>query len=360
MKDYILYQKLLREVEEGRVSASRAGDLTIFKYTQDTHIQGLWNETNRQARGIIFRDDGTVVARPFPKFFNLGEVSESMVENLPWHEEVEIYEKVDGSCGIGYRDIVTLECECCDGMGWKLATPGSMESDQAKMGTKILDQYDLRFLPENCTPVFEIIYPANRIVVNYKGETFLSLLAIFELNGEEWHPRRVDQIAEKCGFRRPARYNVDLRTQIPFEENSEGYVARFASGRRVKVKSPAYLRVHRLLDHMSPKGVIELIRGKEYGVTVKELPQGIQQDFDDIRAYVQQMHDQLRIEAEDIAARIPEGDRKTQALWIQANTPNALTGVVFGLLDKKSMGDKIWKIVLDKVKDEKTKTIPQE
>jgi hypothetical protein len=351
MKDYILYQKLLKEVQEGRVSASQAGDLTIFKYTQGCHIEGLWNETNRQARGIIFRDDGTVVARPFPKFFNLGEVSESMVENLPWHEEVEIYEKVDGSCGIGYF---------VDGM-WRLATPGSMASDQAVAGTAILNsQYALEHLPQGCTPVFEIIYPANRIVVNYNGETFLSMLAIFELSGEEWHPRRVDQIAEKCGFRRPRRYNVDLRTEIPFEENSEGYVARFSSGRRVKVKSPAYLRVHRLLDHMSPKGVIELIRGKEYGVTVKELPQGIQQDFDDIRAYVQQMHDKLRIEAEDIAARIPEGDRKTQALWIQANTPNALTGIVFGLLDKKSMGDKIWKIVLEKVKDEKTKTIPQE
>jgi RNA ligase len=351
MKDYILYEKLLKEVEEGRVSASRMGDLTIFKYTQDTHIQGLWNDVNRQARGIIFRDDGTVVARPFPKFFNLGEVSESMVENLPWHEEVEIYEKLDGSCGIGYM---------LDGR-WRLATPGSMESDQAVAGTAILNsQYTLEHLPQGCTPIFEIIYPENRIVVDYKGETFLCLLAIFEHNGEEWHPRRVDQIADKCGFRRPRRYNIDLRGEIPFASNEEGYVARFASGKRVKVKSPAYLRVHRLLNHMSPKGIIELIRGNEYGVTVKELPQGIQQDFDDIRAYVQGMHDKLRIQAESIAARIPEGDRKTQALWIQANTPNELTGIVFGLLDKKSINDKIWKIVLEKVKDEKGKVLASE
>lgn len=353
MKDYILYQKLLKEVEEGRVSASRTGDLTIFKYSQDTHIQGLWNETNRQARGIIFRDDGTIVARPFPKFFNLGEVSETMVENLPWHEEVEIYEKVDGSCGIGYWTDEYGE--------WRLATPGSMESDQAVRGSSILNlYYDWSHLPPDCTPIFEIIYPENRIVVDYKGETFLCLLGIIEHGGEEWHPRRVDQIAEKCGFRRPKRYNLDLRGDIPFENNHEGYVARFASGRRVKVKSPAYLRVHRLLNYMSPKGVIELIRGKEYGVTLRELPQGIQQDFDDIRAYVQNMHDKLRIEAEDIAARIPEGDRKTQALWIQANTPNALTGVVFALLDKKSIADKLWKMVLEKVKDEKGKVIAGE
>jgi RNA ligase len=356
MKDYILYKSLLKEVDEGRVSVQRSGDLAIFKYTQDTHIQGLWNDVNRQARGLIMREDGTVVARPFSKFFNLGEVSESMVENLPWHEEVEIYEKVDGSCGIGYftPGLNKVHPE------WRLSTPGSMESDQAFHGTLMLNlQYrdGLEHLPKNCTPVFEIIYPSNRIVVDYQGESFLSLLAIFELSGEEWHPRRVDQIAEKCGFRRPRRYNVDLRGEIPFEENAEGYVARFASGRRVKVKSPAYLRVHRLLNYMSPKGVIELIRGKEFGVTLLELPKGIQQDFDDIRAYVQTMHDKLRIEAEDIVARIPEGDRKTKALWIQANTPNVLTGIVFGLMDAKPMNDKIWKIVLDKVKDEQTKTI---
>lgn len=363
MKDYILYQKLLREVEEGRVAVSKTGDLSIFKYTQDCHIQGLWNETNRQARGIILRTDGTVVARPFAKFFNLGENDESLAENLPWHEEIEIYEKVDGSCGIGYWDEIQFR--------WRLATPGSMESDQAVRGTQILNKwhgseetmrpvYWTQHLPKNCTPVFEIIYPENRIVVDYKGETFLSLLAIFELSGEEWHPRRVDQVAEKCGFKRPRRYNIDLRGEIPFEENHEGYVARFASGRRVKVKSPAYLRVHRLLDHMSPKGVIELIRGKEYRPTVDQLPTSIARDFDDIRAYVQNMHDTLRVQAEDIALRIPEGDRKTQALWIQANTPNELTGVVFGLLDKKNMVDKLWKLVLEKVRDEKHKQIPQE
>lgn len=354
MKDPILYKKLLKEVEKGNVNVSRAGDLAIFKYTQDCHIKGRWNDVNRQARGIIFRDDGTVVARPFPKFFNLGEVSESMVENLPWHEEVEIYEKVDGSCGIGYWTDEYGE--------WRLATPGSMESEQAVRGSAILNlHYDWSALPINCTPVFEIIYPDNRIVVDYKGETFLSLLAIFELSGEEWHPRRVDQIAEKCGFRRPRRYNVDLRGSIPFEENHEGYVARFASGLRIKVKSPAYLRVHRLLNYMSPKGVIDLIRGKEYGITLLQLPQGIQKDFDDIRAYVQNLHDQIANEARDVYDRVPKGvTRKEQALFIQGHAKNERCGLVFGLLDNKDIKDSVWKLVQEKVKDEKTKTIAAE
>lgn len=361
MKDYILFEALKKEVSEGRVSASRdeAHGLTIFKYTQDTHIQGLWNDVNRQARGIIFRDDGTIVARPFSKFFNLNERTETMVDNLPWHEDVEIFEKVDGSCGIGYivNDV------------WRLATPGSMESDQAIKGSQMFSNlsYNLAHLPTDCTPVFEIIYPENRIVVDYDGQRFLSLLAIFEHNGQEWHPSRVDQIAAKCGFRRPRRYNLSLRGEIPFEENSEGYVARFSSGLRVKVKSPAYLRIHRLLNHMSPKGVIELIRGSEYRTTVKDLPQNIQRDFDDIRAYVQGLHNSIVHEAEDCfnfmlgkLGRFPNVTRKDYALFIQANVPVELTGFVFALLDNKEIEDKVWRLVLEKVKDEKTKAIAQE
>jgi len=366
MKDPILLNKLWKEVEAGRVSASSSGDLTIFKYTQDTHISGLWNEVNRQARGIIFRTDGTVVARPFPKFFNLGECPETTIANLPWKESVEVYEKADGSCGIGYvRD-----------NQWKLATPGSMESEQALNGTKIMNEwfgneetmrprYWLNHLPVDCTPVFEIIYPENRIVVDYNGVRELVLLAMFEHNGVEWHPRRVDQIASMCGFRRPKRYNIDLRSEIPFEENSEGYVARFENGLRVKIKSPTYLRIHRLLNYLSPKGVIDLIRGREYGVTVKQLPAAIACDFDDIRAYVQGLRDGLYTRASDCLSRMitevgENRPRKDYAMWLQANALNSEIGYVFALLDGKDIEDKLWKSVLEQVKEEHGKVLVEE
>lgn len=360
MKDPILLNKLWKEVEAGRVTASTSGSLTIFKYTQGTHIEGAWNDVNRQARGIIFDVDGTVVARPFSKFFNLNERCETEVKNLPWSEGVEIYEKLDGSCGAGYLDFKNAESyrplhEC-----WKLATPGSMESDQACEGTEILHNgdYKLQYLPyDNCTPVFEIIYPENRIVVDYGGSRELVLLAIFEHNGQEWHPRRVDQIAELCGFRRPRRFDIDIKGEIPFEDNSEGYVARFGNGFRVKIKSPTYLRIHRLLDHLSPKGVVELIRGKEYGVTLAQLPKEIAKDFDDVRAHVQGMFNTILTSAYENLTRLQDEvgankPRKDYAEWIIANVTNAETGFVFALLDGKDIEDKVWKLVLERVRDE--------
>jgi RNA ligase len=366
MKDPILLNNLWKEVDAKRVTASSSGDLTIFKYTQDTHIKDLWNDVNRKARGIIFRTDGTIVARPFEKFFNLNERPETTPHYIDWNQGVEIYEKVDGSCGAGYRQ---------DGK-WKLATPGSMESEQAIEGTRILNEviytpgsddldplywksnrYNLSYLPVDCTPVFEIIYPENRVVVDYKGARELVLLAIFEHNGEEWHPRRVDQIAELCGFRRPKRYDIDLRGDIPFDENSEGYVARFENGLRVKVKSPTYLRIHRLLDHLSPKGVVELIRGREYRTVLEVLPKDIAKDFDDVRAHVQGMHDRILTDAHQnistmlntLGMNLP---RKQYAEWVAENVANAEAGFVFALLDNKDIEDRIWKLVLEQVKHE--------
>ena len=364
MKDPILLNRLWHEVKAGRVAASQSGPLTIFKYTQKTHIRDLWNAVNRQARGIIFQTDGTVIARPFEKFFNLNERPETHVDNLPWKEGVEIYEKVDGSCGIGYLKGVQSPLDPTGILWnkWHLATPGSMESDQAIEGTRMLNagDYKLEHLPLDSTPVFEIIYPENRIVVDYDGKRELVLLAIFEHNGIEWHPCRVDQIASMCGFRRPQRYNIDLRSEIPFEENSEGYVARFENGLRVKVKSPAYLRVHRLLNYLSPKGVIELMRGKEYGVTLRQLPKAIAADFDDVRAYVQGIYNGIYTRAHENLNRLREEHhalthRRDLALWIQANVPNAESGFVFALLDHKDIEDKVWKLVLEQVREERGK-----
>ncbi|MCV0439828.1 MAG: T4 RnlA family RNA ligase [Hydrogenophaga sp.] len=384
MKDPILLNKLWKEVEAGRVTVMQSGSLSIFKYTQETHIKDLWNDVNRQARGIIFDVDGTVVARPFSKFFNLHERAETERQNLPWDEGVEIFEKLDGSCGTGYfgtkgpsEDVelpIRTDATYHPPLPmWRLATPGSMESEQALEGTRILHEreaevpfagdhyrrplYELEHLPTDCTPVFEIIYPENRIVVDYHGARELVLLAIFEHNGEEWHPRRVDMIAELCGFRRPERYDIDIRGEVPFEDNHEGYVCRFGNGFRVKVKSPVYLRIHRLLNHLSPKGVVELIRGKEYGTTVSQLPKEIAKDFDDVRAHVQGIYNDFLGRAytnynnllKEVGINQP---RKAYAEWVIANVPNMETGFVFALLDDKDIEDRVWKLVLETVQSE--------
>ncbi|MFB9080967.1 hypothetical protein ACFFWB_26745 [Flavobacterium procerum] len=57
-----------------RVNKHPEQDLYIYNYTQNAQFERVWNEITIACRGLILDKDLNVVARPFPKFFNLGEM----------------------------------------------------------------------------------------------------------------------------------------------------------------------------------------------------------------------------------------------------------------------------------------------
>lgn len=340
-----LYNLILAEVDAGNVNVSRTGNLSIFKYTRDCVYEDRWNEVNRLCRGIIFDDKGTLLARPFPKFFNMDERPETAAGALPWRDVCSVWEKVDGSCGILYRPP--------GGSQARLATPGSMESEQAERGTEILhSQYSLKDLPDGVTPIFEIVYPENRIVVDYGDQTFLSLLSVFNFDGTEWSPSAVDDLAKAIGCRRPRRYDYSPNSgfQIPFEDNSEGYVIRFGNGFRVKVKSPEYVKIHSLLSELSYKNILEMVRENQYNDVVKQLPEHLRENFDDIYSTINSQFRNLRQEAENLYANLrnqsfpddPREARKAMAGWIQSNSAKHMWPAIFQMLDGRDTSEYFW------------------
>ena len=50
-----------------------------------------------ECRGIKFDADGNLLARPFQKFFNLGERPEGMPQDLDWSRPHRVLEKLDGT-----------------------------------------------------------------------------------------------------------------------------------------------------------------------------------------------------------------------------------------------------------------------
>jgi hypothetical protein len=100
-----------------------------------------------------------------------------------------------------------------------------------------------------------------------------------------------------------------------------------------------------------------VIRGKEYGVTVKQLPKAIAADFDDVRAHVQGLYNTIFTRAYENQERLlveigVNQPRKQYAEWIIANVSNMETGFVFALLDDKDIEDKVWKLVQETVQNE--------
>ena len=47
---------------------------SIFNYTAKCQYDGVWNDITMKCRGLIMSQDGEIIARPFEKFFNLGEL----------------------------------------------------------------------------------------------------------------------------------------------------------------------------------------------------------------------------------------------------------------------------------------------
>ena len=255
-----------------KVNKHPSADLFIYNYTATAQYERLWNEWTLACRGLIMDADFNIVARPFPKFFNLEEISPltprgGIAEEIPLLGvrglPFEVYEKMDGSLGILYW----IENEAL------VATRGSFVSEQAIIATELLKtKYadSIPFLDKTKTYLFEIIYPENRIVLDYGTERKLVLLAIIDTQTGDEFP------LEDIGFEIVKKYDGlnDLQKLKALEEdNREGFVVKFKSGYRLKVKFEEYQRIHKIVTQVSTLSIWEYIKeGQDLTPILEKVP----------------------------------------------------------------------------------------
>jgi RNA ligase len=302
--------------------------LTVFNYTPRAQWENHWPPVVKACRGLILADDGRVVARPFEKFFNYDQV----IAEIP-AEPFEAFEKMDGSLGIHYWD----------GDNRCIATRGSFTSDQARFATQLLRQkYAHTIAPADLTLLFEIIYPGNRIVVNYGDREELVLLAAFDTQtGDELPFNRLSDF----GF--PVVQRMDgirdlAAIQSLNRDNFEGFVIRFASGFRCKIKLAEYVRLHRLLTGITPRAVWEELRsGRGLDALVERVP-------DEFMRWLREVESKIRanftaIETE--CRRVHRTNFPTRKLAADYIKQQQYPSILFQLLDGRDPSESIWKLV---------------
>ncbi len=232
--------------------------LTIWNYTEKVQYDGLWDEVTLMCRGLVTDSEGTIIARPFRKFFNMEEGKHTPTS------EFEVYEKMDGSLGIFFY---------YEGNP-VFATRGSFTSDQAIKGREILNKYNWQYgTYEGYTYLFEIIYPENRVVVNYNGLEELIVLGVIETStGKECKYSEM----ENEGFVLVKKYdgikNYSILKSL-ISNDAEGFVVRFSNGDRMKIKGEEYLRLHKIMTNVSTTGVWELLsNGGDVNEFLKDVP----------------------------------------------------------------------------------------
>ena len=326
----VFNKQLLDEMIERKYVKVQQHDtamLSIYNYTALAQYDREWNECTINCRGLILNEDGEVVARPFSKFFNLGEYEDQPIPAEPF----EVYEKMDGSLGILYWI----------GDEPYIATRGSFNSDQAVEATSMLrEQYKaaIAALDRQYTYLFEIIYPENRIVVDYGAKRELVLLAVVDRETGEEQPL-VD-----IGFPVVKRYDGikdihKLKDKETF--NKEGFVIRFSSGYRLKVKFDEYQRIHRIITNVSSINIWEYLKEEE---SMDEILERVPDEF---YRWVKMKKEELTSGYEAILARAKSdfkvlATRKETALYFQSCPYPA---VMFNMLDGKPVEQVIWKML---------------
>ena len=319
-------------IDERLVSVHKhpKAELFIYNYAPRVQYDKIWNEITLQTRGLIMDAEMNVIAKPFGKFFNLEEHHPNEIPQLPF----EVFEKLDGSLGILYW---------LNGMPF-IATRGSFESEQSQHATELLySKYRHTFanFDKSKTYLFEIIYPKNRIVVDYGELDDLILLTIIDnVTGEE----EIKQIGFPIAKKFDGINDLQLLKTLE-EENKEGFVVRFQNGLRVKMKFTEYVRLHRIITSISNVAIWEYLKdGKSLDMLLKKVPDEF---YDWLMQTVNKLEMNFKLIYENAQKRYIElydEDKKTFALKV-LNEAKDISSILFNIYDGKKVETVIWKMI---------------
>lgn len=333
--DIITRTDLARAVDEKLITVrdDRAG-LRILNYSDAAlYTPGAWdNPAVRTCRGVIVDHWWTVHARPWAKFFNHGQAEAG---GLDLTAPVEVTDKLDGSLGIIHRNLAGA---------LRVATRGSFESDQAIHATAVLHARYPDLDIDGITPLVEIVYPGNRIVVDYGDLDDLILLGgVITESGTYLGPAATAQRAGWTGPQAEVFPHASLRDALAADPRPgmEGLCVRYLHEPRiVKIKQDDYVRLHKIVTGLSERTVWEhLCAGKPLEDLLAPLPDELHdwtrtvwRDLSS-RADVQECRarDVHTLILDDLATRAP-WERRDYAELAKQQRP-ALTPLLFQLLD---------------------------
>lgn len=320
--------KLIDEGYINKKTHPEDDSINIYCYTNACQYDNKWTKDTLICRGLITKN-GKVISRPFPKFFNYQEFSKSQANILKG--EWEVFEKMDGSLGILY--------EFADG-DYRISTKGSFDSEQAIWATNYLKDNYPEFKPlKNTTWLFEIIYPENRIVVDYHGAKGIYLLDILITQDGSRLPFENNFMFPLC-----ESHGITETFNHEERDNKEGFVLVNKKGFRVKVKHDEYVNLHKIKSSLSNTLIWEKLKS---GDGIDEIIDNTGDEFyewiKDTEKSLTVKHDAIIDTATYWFENKPETDcRKTLAKYFSGYS---YPFICFSWLDEKDCSQKIWDLI---------------
>lgn len=367
--------KIEKAIADGWLSKRKHpdADLYILNYTTAAQVEWYWDkETTMICRGLIVDGNWNVVSRPFEKFFTIDQLTtlRNSVHNLyglkfkdMFKGSFRVFDKLDGSLGVAYR----LGDKVC------IASRGAFESEMAVKATKMLEdramskitdwpwvqlkkQFDIsehESVFDYFTFMFEIIYPENRIVVDYGTDQKIVLLDVilketglrseamfqaasnyFETTHEYTHIKTIDDLAEDA------------------YDGREGYVLVFDNGLRVKWKFDEYKELHRIVTGLNENVIWDwCVEGKNLEQALDKVPDEFynwaKKIWDDLHTRYNTLYTDVIKEFDRLDKTL---SRKDIAFLIKDYKYKCL---IFAMLDGKFCDETIWRLIREEMKNEK-------
>jgi len=317
-------------------------NLFVWCYSQATVYNDEWDDLTTLCRGLVTDDQGNVISRPFPKFFNWGQ------SRAPGPEITDkpfwAFDKVDGSL-----IIVGLDS---DGEA-VVSTKGSFTTWHSTFARKMLNGWKP---VEGSTAIFEFIHPNNRIVIDYGDREELVLLgAVANETGEDHFTP--ENYADESGWFGALCPPQQIRLQSMLQTvqdpengpNKEGFVLLWPNptgpSHRVKIKFAQYVNLHRVLSRMNNVAVWEALSTGTFDALLELCPDEI---YDKVRECADELngrHHNLVAHVLDECAEVAalHDNRKDQAAWVLENSP--IPSLVFKGLDGKDVDRAAWEFI---------------
>ena len=331
----------LFEVASGHIKMSRHpknNNIAIFNYTDKTVYEKRWNRQTMTARGLIVDlKNFLILAQPFEKFpnYNSNEI-EGYEDDLSWDEVDVVMEKMDGSLGITYM----LDGE------FQFSTRGSLDSDQSHMAKRIWSnkykEAEAKLLKdygkEQPTLLFEIIYPQNRVVVDYGSKTDLILIGV-NYKGHDFSYNELEKFSTDYGLNLVKSFSLSLNEMLSKKEtmsaNEEGFIVRFKNGKRLKIKGTEYLNVHRIKHGMSIKAKYKAWSESKLSDYIMQLPEEFREELELFGAKLDnillQKTSEVHFMYNEILSKIDKDDKSAFGKYVSQNCPADLKRHMFTL-----------------------------
>ena len=273
----------IRTIEDVRASAQAAGECFTWRDTHGGRLRSIAYSVvpssavfsaplAREFRGLAFdAETGEIASRPIHKFFNWGERPEAD-RDIDWSAPHRVVDKLDGTlmhlAKLSDGEVIW----CTKGGATDVAErlTALMPDPVRRAAQELLESPSGMAL----TPCFEFIGPSNRIVLRYP-ENELRLLCLRErvsgryLDGDAVE-NMLRQAQERTGVRLATADGVvgarsewrfaDLEKRIDGVRDGgpemEGVVIAFDSGERLKLKTSAYVSMHRCVSGLLSEKIL--------------------------------------------------------------------------------------------------------